>query len=91
MWEMCEHQAGLPGASLKVSIFVILIIIFFNNFLFYSWFLAYTRCIALKQWCVSYTNTNILAIILTYGRILSAIEKVLRELIEEYQGVGKSL
>ena len=27
----------------------------------------------------------------TYGRVLSAIEKVLRELIEEYWGVGKSL
>jgi len=27
----------------------------------------------------------------TYGRVLSAIEKVLRELVEEYQGVGKSL
>ena len=27
----------------------------------------------------------------TYGGILNAIEKVLQELIEEYQGVGKSL
>ena len=27
----------------------------------------------------------------TYGRVLSAIEKVLRELVEEYRGVGKSL
>jgi len=27
----------------------------------------------------------------TYGGILSAIEKALRELVEEYQGVGKSL
>ena len=27
----------------------------------------------------------------TYGRVLSAIEKVLRELMEEYRGVGKSL
>ena len=27
----------------------------------------------------------------TYGGVLSAIEKALRELIEEYQGVGKSL
>jgi len=26
----------------------------------------------------------------TYGRILSVIEKVLQELMEEYQGVGKS-
>jgi len=27
----------------------------------------------------------------TYGGVLSAIEKTLRELVEEYQGVGKSL
>jgi len=27
----------------------------------------------------------------TYGRVLSAIEKALRELMEEYRGVGKSL
>ena len=29
--------------------------------------------------------------ILTYGRVLSAIEKALQGLVEEYQGVGKSL
>jgi len=27
----------------------------------------------------------------TYGKVLSAIEKALRELVEEYQGVRKSL
>ena len=27
----------------------------------------------------------------TYGGVLSAIEKVLRELVKEYRGVGKSL
>ena len=27
----------------------------------------------------------------TYGRVLSAIKKALRELVEEYQGVGKFL
>jgi len=27
----------------------------------------------------------------TYGRVLSAIEKALQELMEEYRGVGKSL
>jgi len=26
----------------------------------------------------------------TYGRVLSAIEKALRKLVEKYQGVGKS-
>jgi len=29
--------------------------------------------------------------ILTYGEVLSAIEKALWELMEEYQGVGRSL
>ena len=29
--------------------------------------------------------------ILTYGGVLSAIEKALQELVEEYQGVRKSL
>jgi len=32
-----------------------------------------------------------LAIIPTYGRVLSTIEKALRELVEEYRGVRKSL
>jgi len=36
-------------------------------------------------------NTNTLAIIPIYGRGLNAIEKTLQELMEEYQGVGKSL
>jgi len=27
----------------------------------------------------------------TYGGVLSAIKKALRELVEEYRGVGKSL
>ena len=31
------------------------------------------------------------AMIPTYGGVLSAIEKVLQELVAEYQGVGKSL
>ena len=31
------------------------------------------------------------AMIPTYGGVLSAIEKVLRELVAEYRGVGKSL
>ena len=26
----------------------------------------------------------------TYGKVLSAIEKALQELVEEYQGVGRS-
>ena len=57
---------------------------FFNNFLFHSQFLVCTRCIALKQQYVSHTNTNTPAMIPTYGKILSAIEKALWELIEEY-------
>ena len=31
------------------------------------------------------------AMVPTYGGVLSAIEKALRELVEKYQGVGKSL
>ena len=53
--------------------------------------LACAGCIALKQQYVPHTNTNTPAIIPTYGGVLSAIEKALRELMEEYQGVGKSL
>jgi len=68
-----------------------LLLLFFNNFLFYSHSLACARCIALKQQYVLHTNTNIPAMIPTYGRILSAIEKALWELIEKYWGVGKSL
>ena len=59
-------------------------IIFPNNFFFYSQSLTYTGCIVLKQWCVLHTNNNILAMILTYGRVLSAIEKILQELGVEY-------
>ena len=53
--------------------------------------LACAGCIALKQQYVPHTNTNTLAIIPTYGGVLSAIKKVLQKLVEEYQGVGKSL
>ena len=64
---------------------------YFNNFLLHSRSLACARCIVLKQWCIPYTNTNTLAMIPTYGGVLSAIEKALRELVEEYRGVRKSL
>ena len=60
-----------------------------NNFLLHSWSLTCAGCIALKQQYVPHTNTNTLAIIPTYSGILSAIKKALRELVEEYQGVGK--
>ena len=64
---------------------------FFNNSPFHSRSLVYAGCIALKQRCVPLTNTNTPAIISTYGGVLSAIKKALRELVEEYRGVGKSL
>jgi len=67
-----------------------LFLLFFNNFLFHSQILAYTGCIALKQQCIPHTNTNTLAMIPTYGRVLSAIKKALQEIMEEYQGVRKS-
>ena len=83
--------AGLPGAPLKVSNFYYTYYYFFNNFLLNSRSLACAGCIALKQRCVPHTNTNSLAMIPTYGGVLSAIEKALQELVEEYRGVGKSL
>ena len=83
--------AGLPGAPLKVSNYLLYLSLFFNNFPFHSRSLACARCIALKQRCVPHTNTNTPAIIPTYGRVLSAIEKALQELVEEYRGVRKSL
>ena len=64
---------------------------FFNNFLLHSHYLACAGCIALKQQCVLHTPTITLAMIPTYLRVLNAIEKALWELIEEYQGVRKSL
>ena len=39
----------------------------------------------------SIISTNFLAMIPTYCGVLSAIEKALQEVIEEYQGVRKSL
>jgi len=84
--------AGLSGAPLKVSNFLLyLLFLFFNNFLFYSHSLACAGYIALKQQCVPHTNTNSLAMIPTYGGVLSAIKKALQELVEEYRGVRKSL
>ena len=74
-----------------ILIFIIIIIIIFNNFPFHSCSLACVRYIVLKQWYVPHTNTNTPAMIPTYGGVLSAIEKALRELVEEYQGVRKSL
>ena len=70
---------------------IILIIFFLYNFLLHSRSLAYAGCIALKQWCVPHTNTNTLAMIPTYSKVLSAIEKALWELMEEYRGVRESL
>ena len=64
---------------------------YFNNFLLYSHSLACARCITLKQQYIPYTPTMTLAMIPTYGGVLSAIEEALRELIAEYRGVGKSL
>ena len=62
-----------------------------NNFLLYSCSLAYAGYITLKQRCVPHTPTITLAIIPTYGGVLSVIEKALQELVEEYWGVGKFL
>ena len=78
------HWAGLPGTPLKVSNYLLYLSLFFNNFLLHSHSLACAGYIALKQRCVPHTNTNTLAMIPTYGGVLSAIEKALWELVEEY-------
>ena len=64
-------------------------LLFFNNFLLHSCSLAYAGYITSKQQCVPHTPTTP-AMIPTYGRVLSAIEKALRELVEEYWEVRKS-
>ena len=46
--------------------------------------LTYARYIILKQQCKLYISTNLPAMIPTYGRVLSTIEKTLQELVEEY-------
>ena len=66
----------------KYRIFVYFISV--NLFHPYSHSLICSRYIALKQWCITHTNTNSLAMIPTYSKILSIIEKVLQDLIEEY-------
>ena len=71
--------------------YFVIVLIFFDNFLLHSCSLACAGCITLKQQYVLHTPTNTLAIIPTYGGVLSAIEKALQELVEEYRGVGKSL
>jgi len=45
----------------------------------------------MKQQYISYTNTNSLAMVFTYSRVLSTIKKILQDLVEEYQSIGKSL
>ena len=67
--------------------------IIITNFLLilYNHSLACARYIALKQQYKPHINTNSSAIIPTYNGVLSAIKKALQELMEEYQGVSKSL
>lgn len=55
-----------------------------NYLLSYSCFLVCARYIAIKQWCISHSNTTSPAIIPTYSRVLSAIKKALQDLVEEY-------
>jgi len=47
--------------------------------------------ITIKQQYIPHTNTNTLAMIPTYSRVLNAIEKALQKLVEKYQEVRKSL
>ena len=61
-----------------------------TSFLF-SYFFTCVRYITLKQQCKTHINTNFLAMISTYNRVLNIIEKILQDFVEEYQGIEKSL
>ena len=87
---MSARQDYLVHLSRWVFLLYLLLLLF-NDFLFHSQSLACARYIALKQQYVPHTNTSIPAMIPTYGRALSTIEKALQELVKEYWGVGKSL
>ena len=80
---VCTGQDCLVHNSRWVWKFFVSII-FVNLLHLYSCSLVYAGYIALKQQYISHTNTNSLAIIPTYSGILSAIEKVLQDLIKEY-------
>ena len=54
----------------------------------HNWFSGWS--VPNKQYVFHY-NSNSPAMIPTYGKILSVIEEVLWDLVEEYQGIGKSL
>ena len=59
--------------------------------------IAYFQCNWFSGWSVPnkqyvfHYNSNSPAMIPTYGKILSVIEEILWDLVEEYQGIGKSL
>ena len=74
------------------SRWVKIIFCFFSiNNLLHSCSLICTGYITIKQKCIPHTNTNSLAMILTYGGVLSIIEKALWNIVEEYWSIGKSL
>jgi len=75
---------GLPSTQLKVSMEFFVSFISINLYYSYSYSLTCARCIDIKQQYILHTNTNYLAIIPTYSRILNAIEKALQNLIKKY-------
>jgi len=80
----CERCVWYIPQGEYFLLYLLLLLLLFNNFLFHSQSLAYAGCIALKQRCVPHINTNTPAMIFTYGGVLSAIEKALQELMEVY-------
>ena len=85
---MCEYWTRLLGAPLKVSSFTYN---YFSNNFFFTVNFSHVPSILPSSSSAPHTNTNIPAIIPTYGMVLSVIDKALWKLIEEYQGVRRSL
>ena len=87
---MYTKHRYLVYSSRQTMIFFI-ILSFFTNFCLYSRFLVYTGYIVIKQLCI-FTQENTVRlqrVNLTYNRVLSAIEKVLKKLVKEYYSIDK--
>ena len=84
---MYEYQTELSVTPLKVSVEPFTPV----NLFFFSCFLTYIGCITYKQWYKLHINTNFLAMIPIYSRVLCVIEKALQNLMEEYFSIEKSL
>jgi len=82
------YWTRLPNAQFKISKGIYFGFSFTNSLL-HSQSLACTRYIAIKQQYVPHTNTNFPAMIYICGSILSIMEKILQNIMEEYWSIGK--